>query len=147
MTLGTSLTSAMPTTEQVEEMRKLRLVVTKLWAVIFPAVKELSVTLTAPAEVGALAADFIILRAESEARRDTGGAGSLEEMVKHFTQNKAVPPDTAASVLYTIAHNPGVRGQVSSNVLTQSLALCSMTAVAGSPANTQVREAWQCLRG
>ena len=148
MTLGTSMTSAMPTTEQVEEMRKLRLVVAKLWSVIYPAVRELSVTLTAPAEVGALAADFIILRAESEARRDTeAGGGSLEEMVKHFTQNKAVSPDTASSVLHTIAHNPGVQAQVSRASLTQSLAFCSMTAVAGSAANHQVREAWQCLYG
>ena len=148
MTLGTSLTSAIPTTEQAEELRRLRLVVNKLWSVIYPAVKELSASLTAPAEVGALAADFIILRAESEARRDTeAGGGSLEDMVKYFTQNKAVPPDTAASVLHTIAHNPGVQGQVNRSTLAQSLALCAMTATSGSTANLQVKEARQWLRG
>ena len=149
MTLGTITTSVMPTTEQLEEMRKLRLLVTKLWSVIYPAIRELSVTLTAPAEVGALAADFIILRAESEARGDGAewGGHGLEEMVRHFTQNKSTPQEIASAVLYSIAHNAGVQSQVSRLTLSLSLAYCSMTAVSGSAANQQVREVWQSLRG
>ena len=68
MLLCSVQSSVKPTVDQVEDIKKLQLVVNQLWAILYQAVKQLAVSLTAPASVGNIAADFIIKQAESSGR-------------------------------------------------------------------------------
>ena len=144
MLLCSVQSSAMPTAEQMEDIKKLQLVVTQLWAILYPAVKQLAVSLTAPAGVGTIAADFIIQRAESSG--SAAGHG-LEDMVKFFTQNKNVPVDISANVLYSISHNSAVSRCVQSDTLMTSVAVCSITAPPGTEAYQLLNKAWLQMVG
>ena len=148
MTLATCQGAAVPTTEQLGDTAKLGLVVARLWSGLYPAVRQLATCLTAPPAVATIAADFIIQRAESADRGEPGpGAGTPEEMVRFFTQNKAVPVEVAASILFSLCHNSAVTSQVSARTLLTSAALASLAAPPGSEAHQHVRGAWQRVAG
>ena len=63
-------------------------------------------SLTCPEVVGSVAAELILLKAETGARREDIGAGdlSVEEMMKHFTQNKHVPVHISSKILFSVSH-------------------------------------------
>ena len=140
--------SAAPTLEQAEDIRSMKEVVRKLWTVVYPALKQVSTCLTAPAAVGNVAADFILLKAESDGRVDNIGVShSLVEMIKFFTQNKLVPVEISANVLYSVTQTSAVETIVSRPVLVTSLGMCSAMSVPGTAAYDHVRRAWYQLVG
>ena len=120
--------------------RSMKEVVGRLWSVVYPAVKQVSTSLTAPAGVGNVAADFILLRAESDTRADNVGAShSLVDMVRHWTQNRLVPVEISANVLYSVTHTSAVGSVVTREVLVASLGVCSAIATPGTTAYDLVR--------
>ena len=142
MLLCSGQMSEVSTTEQLEETDRQRKLVSRLWTVVFPAVRQLAVSLTAPEAVGALAANFIIQKAEN-VNVSQSETASLEEIVKYMTQNKNVPTEISANVLLSISHNSAVMSHVSKATLMTSLALTS----ASAPVHTQdsLRETWSQL--
>jgi len=98
--------------------------------------------LTAPESVGAIAANFIIQKAESIDVSKSQTA-ALEEIVKYMTQNKNVPTEISANVLLSISHNSAVLSHVSKATLMTSLAVTS----AAAPVHSQqpLRETWSQL--
>ena len=134
MPLCSVQSSVMPTAEQVEDIKKLQLVVNQLWAILY----LLAVSLTAPASVGNIAADFIIQRAESSGFVGPG----LDEMVKYFTQNKNVPVDISANVLYSISHNSAISRRVNNDTLMTSVAVTSVSTIPDTEAYHLLKKAW-----
>ena len=141
MLTGASLTSVMPTSEQLEDLKKLQLVINKLWSVVFPAVKQLCNCLTSPDSVGTIAAEFIKLKAEHSETPVT----KLIDMVKYFTQNKDIPISVSAIIFHSISHNTALRSKLDKITLQVSAAMCSAAATPGTEAYTRVREAWQVI--
>ena len=139
---------AQATVEQLEDIEKIKAVIAQLWRIIFPAVKELSCSLTAPDTVASLAADFIIQRAESlESRDSSASAPDLQEMVRHFTGCRQVPDHITCSVLARLAQNTAVSSHVSRDTLLSNIALASAVALPGSEDLESMREAWRQVTG
>ena len=139
---------AQATLEQLEDIEKIKAVISQLWRVVFPAVKDLSCSLTSPDTVASLAADFIIQRAESLECRDSSASGpDLEEMVRHFTGSRQVAEHICCGVLASLAHNTAVSSQVSRETFLSNIALASALALPGSPALESLRAAWRQVRG
>ena len=137
-----------PTLEQAQDRQRMTEVVRRLWTVVYPALKQVSTCLTAPAAVGSVVADFMLLKAESDGRGDnTGVSHSLGDMIKFFTQNKLVPVEISATVLYNVTHTQAVETIVSRPVLVSSLGVCSATAVPDTAAYDHVRRAWYQVVG
>ena len=116
--------------------------IAQLWRFVFPAVKDLSCSLTAPDTVASLAADFIIQRAESLESRDCSASGpDLQEMVRHFTGSRQVADHICCGVLARLCHNTAVSSQVSRQTLLSNIAVASALALPGSPALETMRAA------
>ena len=146
--LNTCPGDLMITSEQVSDKAKLVQLLTKLWDIVYPAMKSLCTSLTAPTQVSSLAADFVILSAENKTR---GGQNlvreSVEDMIRYFCLNKLVTSNIAASFLGRIVHNKAVLDQViaetgSHKILLEVLAVvCVHTGVCSN--NHQiVRKTW-----
>ena len=132
------------TVEQLEDIKKIQALIGQLWKIIFPAVKELSCSLTSPDTVASLAANFIIQRAESLENRESSASGpDLQEMVRHFTGSRQVPDQTCCSVLARLCRNTAVSSQVSRATLLSNIALATAALLPGSPALESMRDAWR----
>ena len=139
---------AQATLEQLQDIEKIKAVIAQLWRFVFPAVKDLSCSLTAPDTVASLAADFIIQRAESLESRDCSASGpDLQEMVRHFTGSRQVADHICCGVLARLCHNTAVSSQVSRQTLLSNIAVASALALPGSPALETMRAAWRQVRG
>ena len=134
---------AQATLEQLEDIEKIKAVIAQLWRIIFPAVKDLSCSLTSPDTVASLAADFIIQKAESlECRERSASAPELQEMVRHFTGSRQVADRVCCHVLASLCQNTAVSSQVSRETLLSNIALASAAALPGSEDLEKMREAW-----
>ena len=148
--LGHLPAPAQATLEQLEDIEKIKAVIDQLWRIIFPAVKDLSSSLTSPHTVASLAADFIIQRAESLECRDSSAsapAPDLQEMVRHFTGSRQVPDHISWRVLARICQNSAVSSQVSQDTLLYNIALASAVALPGSEDLEAMRGAWRQVSG
>ena len=139
---------ALATLEQLQEINKIKEVISSLWRVVFPAVKDLCSSLTSPEAVATITANFLIQRAESLEWADSEASRpDLQELVKHFTQNRQIPDTIACSILQTLCHNSAVSSNVSRSTLLSSISLCSALALPGSSALESARAAWCQVTG
>ena len=107
--LNTSPGDFLITSEQAADKAKLVQLLTQLWSVVYPVMKSLSTSLTAPAEVSSLAADFVILSSENARRGGQNLAKeSVEEMIKYFCLNKLITASTSAAFLGRLMNSRAV---------------------------------------
>jgi len=149
--LNTSPSEMLETAEQAADKSKLVKLLTQLWTIVYPAIKSLSTTLTAPPQVSSLAADFVIQSAENTGRGGQKLAKeSVLEMIKYFGLNKLVTANTSAAFLGRLVHNNAVLDRVKAEtgdhkLLLEVLALSCVHTEPGSQNHQLVRNTWLCL--
>ena len=149
--LNTSPSEMLETSEQAADKSKLVKVLNQLWIIVYPVMKSLSTSLTAPSQVSSLAADFVIQSAENKSRGGQKlGKESVEEMIKYFGLNKLVTANTSAAFLGRLVHNNAVFDQVKAEtgnhkLLLEVLALSCVHTGPSSQNHQLVRNTWLSL--